>query len=377
MLSCLENVIGLADTTCDCWDDSKPVDFATLNASSSGLYIAQNDTIPVNWAASGSDCSTGSIWDMLLHSRTKAIRQFLSDYLAQIQATKQQRFKPFDRIGDDYYRSAGIVKNTVLGAYLEPYCIRGGKIIVESVDLAFYSGVVGSTPVTIDVYSSLDLATPLDSAVATVTANKQYAKATFSTPLTIDLGAIRTDLNEKIYFVYSLPVGFTPVSNNTEKGCGCNNGTKYRDNPYLAVTKVAGVQSDTVANLGGANYVTGEMNGLVINAKWECDYYTWLCDLAQDPTAPTSGSRLLLGMALADTLQAKSMMILIDSILTSGRINYYTMVLDANVLYAKHKHYEQIYSQGIANLTYYIPTDVTDCLLCRDNKQLKQSNISI
>lgn len=377
MLSCLENVIGLADTTCQCWDDTKPVDFATLNASSSALYIAQNDTIPVNWAASGADCSTGSIWDMLLHSRTKAIRTFLSDYLAEIQATKRQRFQPFDKIGDDYYKSAAIVKNTVVGAYLEPYCIKGGKIVVSSVDLAFWSGVTVSTPVTISVYSSLDLTTPLDSATATVTANKQYFKATFATPLTIDLSNIRTDLNEKIYFVYTLPAGFVPANNQNEKGCGCNKGTQYRDNPYLGVTKVSGIQTDTVANLGGSNYVTAYMNGLVINAQWECDYYSWLCDLAQNPTTTTNGSRLLLGMALADALQAKAICILIDSILTSGRINYYTMILDANVLYAKHKYYNDIYQKGIANLAFYIPTDVTDCLICRDDKKLKQSNILI
>lgn len=375
MLSCLENVIGLADTSCECWDDTKPVDFATLNASSSGLYIAQNDTIPVNWAASGADCSTGSIWDMLLHSRTKAIRLFLSDYLAEIQATKQQRFAPFTKIGDDYYRSANVVKNDFLGAYIEPYCIKGGKIVVNSIDIAFFSGVTGSTDVDIFIYSSLDLTTPLDTVTATVTANKQYFTATLTTPLEIDLGEIRTDLNERIYFVYQLPTGFVPVNNKTEKGCGCNKGSKYRDNPFLAVTKVAGMQSDSIANLGTSNYVTGDMNGLVINANWQCDYYSWLCELSQDPTTATGGSRLLLGMGLADTLQAKAIMILIDSILTSGRINYYTMVLDADILYAKYKHYESIYNKGIANLAFYIPADVTDCLICRDDKRIKQSNI--
>lgn len=377
MLSCLENVIGLANTSCDCWDDTKPVDFATLNASSSGLYIAQSDTVPINWAASGADCSTGSIWDMLLHSRTTAIRAFLSDYLKEIQLTKQERFAPFSKIGDDYYKSGQIVKDDFVGLFLEPYCIEGGKIIVSSIDIAFWSGVTTSTDIDIFVYSSLDLNNAIGSATATVTANKQYFTATFGTPLEISLTDIREDLNERIYFVYQLPTNFVPVNNETEKGCGCNKNVTYRENPHLMVTRVSGMQTDAIANLNGNNYVTGIANGLVLNARWECDYYSWLCELAQSPTTPTDGSRLVLGGALSDALQAKAVMVLIDSILTSGRINYYTMILDTNVLYAKYNHFKKIYEAGIANLAYHIPKDVTDCLICRDDKRMRQSNIIV
>ena len=91
----------------------------------------------------------------------------------------------------------------------------------------------------------------------------------------------------------------------------------------------------------------------------------------------TSGDRLRLGMALADTLQAKSLMFLIDSILTSGRINYYTMVLDPDMLINKHKYYSEIYNNGIDNLVYYMPSDVTDCLVCSNDKRVHKSQILI
>jgi len=44
-LDCLNNIIGLSETECTCWDSSKPVDFVTLNESLSGLYVSQPNTI--------------------------------------------------------------------------------------------------------------------------------------------------------------------------------------------------------------------------------------------------------------------------------------------------------------------------------------------
>ena len=121
------------------------------------------------------------------------------------------------------------------------------------------------------------------------------------------------------------------------------------------------------------------MQGLRLNASLECDYYTWLCDLAQKPAAVTvaSGQRLRLGMALADGLQAKAIVNLVDSILVSGRINHYSMVLDPKQLYQIKGHYLKIYRAAINNLVYYMPADVSDCLVCQKNKRLVKSQILV
>ena len=60
-LTCLENIVGLSETACNCWDAEKPVDFDALNASSSGLYVAAADTIPLKWANSSADCENGGL----------------------------------------------------------------------------------------------------------------------------------------------------------------------------------------------------------------------------------------------------------------------------------------------------------------------------
>ena len=376
-LDCLNNIIGLSDTDCNCWDSSKPVDFDTLNESLSGLYVSQPNTIPIRWTNGAADCENGGVWDLLIQARKDAVRDLVADFLAANSQVRKEQFLPFTKIGDPYYKRATLVRGDVAGAYIEPYDIRGGKIRVESVDLTFFSGIVAPVDVDISIYSSLDLDTPLATATANITANKVTATAVFPTPYIIDMGEIREDLNERFYFLYEVPTGAVPVYNDTEKGCNCSRKSKYRDNPYLQVMHVGGAQTDAVTNVITNTLSSGGMNGLVINASMECDYYTWLCELAQKPNELTSqgGQRLKLGMALADGIQAKAVANLAQSIINSGRINYYTMVLDVKPLYIAMNSNLKVYQKAIDNLVYYMPEDVTDCLVCATDKRMRKSAI--
>ena len=140
-----------------------------------------------------------------------------------------------------------------------------------------------------------------------------------------------------------------------------------------------GVQAATVADLTNPVSSTGTMQGMVLNASMECDYYSWLCQLAQKPNDSTllGGQRLALGMALADGIQAKAVYNLAQSILMSGRINHYTMVLDPKELYRIQNHFIKIYRMAIKNLVYYMPADVTDCLVCAKDKRMIKSEIFV
>ena len=140
-LDCLNNIIGLSATACTCWDAEKPADFTALNASSSGLYIMQPDTVPVRWTNSAADCENGGIWSLAINARTQAVRDFLSDYLAATQSVKEEQFLPFTTIGDDYYKSGVLNSDALAGIWLEPYEIKGAKLRIDSVQIAFWSGI--------------------------------------------------------------------------------------------------------------------------------------------------------------------------------------------------------------------------------------------
>lgn len=378
-LNCLDNIIGLSPSDCGCWDASKPVDFETLNASSSGLYVLQPNTIPIRWTNSAADCENGGVWQLAIQARETAIRDFVADYLGHTKRVKTEKFLPFSVIGDSYYKKSELVKSTFAAVYLEPYEIRGAKLRIDSVDIAFWTGITAPTSIDISIYSSLDLTTPLATATANVTANKQYFTATFSSPFIKDLGTIREDLDERLFIAYEIPVGAIPVSNNIEKGCQCSRANKYRDNPFLQILCAGGVQASSIENLNKPVFGNNTMQGLVINSSMECDYYSWLCDLAQKPndTQVFSGQRLSLGMALADGIQAKAIYNLAQSILMSGRINHYTMVLDPKQLYMIQNHYAKIYQAAIKNIVYYMPADVSDCLMCANNKHMHKGQILV
>ena len=379
MLDCLQNIIGLSDTDCDCWNDTKPTGFAEINASLSGLYVLNSDTVPINMANAGVDCSTGSIWDIAIKGRDNAIAQVMKDFLNGVNSKLDQRFAPFKTIGDDYYRSAEVVHNTAnyAGFYIEPYRIKGGSITVNSVDINFFSGITAATNVTIEVYSSRDFGTALNAATVSVTGNKEVFTATFSTPLVIDLTNSRPDKNERLYFVYEIPTGAKPINNNILQGCGCGSSNKYKDDPFLMVLKnQGGVQSETINNIENG-YFSSTMNGLVLNAIFDCDYYSWLCELSQTTETVSFGGRLNLGWALADAIKAWATMYVIDTILKSKKIGYYTMVLDPEILVQEIQRQKQIYDNGIDNLVYHMPNDVSDCLICKDRSFINKNTIKI
>ncbi|MCW8965311.1 MAG: hypothetical protein OQK82_01290, partial [Candidatus Pacearchaeota archaeon] len=304
-------------------------------------------------------------------------------FLLATQKVKTNQFLPFNSIGDDYRTAAELVSGSVAAFWIEPYHIKGGKIQIAGVNLAFWDGIVGVTPVTVEVYSSLDLTTIIagGTGIASVATNNTYATATFATPIIINLTDIRDDLNERLYFVYTIPIGARPINNAIVKGCGCNKEDDFDRNPWKQIScGYGGVQASSVANLLNPIIGNSNMQGMVINASFECDYYSWLCDLAQDPNglyATGTGQRLPLGRALADGIQAASVVSLINSMIGTSRINQFSMIQDIKSLYSKRSHYQKVMASAIANLVYYMPSDVSGCLVCADNPTIVKGEILV
>lgn len=377
MLDCLSNIIGLSDTTCGCWDDSKPQNFSELNVSDSGFYLLDPSVVPITTVQAGANCETGSLWDFAINARDRGIKDTINAFVQGINSKFSDRFEPFQQIGDNVSNKAQNVRvgSNYLGVYIEPYRIKGAKIKVNSIDLTFWTGTT-PTNIDIEVYDSLNLATPLAVATASVVMDRVKATAVFSTPFEIDLTDIRDDYNQRFYFVYQLPSGFMPVQNKTVIGCNCSAAIVYRDNPYLKVMcKPVGVQSVDVSSLDKP-YTVGYMNGLVLNTTFECDYFSWLCDLSTNINNPKVGGRMNLGLALMDAIKARSTAYLLDSILKTKRINYYTMILEEESIHNRVHQQNAIFENAIHLLVEEIPSDISDCLVCkkdfRINKTIKK-----
>ena len=377
MLECLSNIIGLTSSDCECWDSSKPANFNDLNESSSGYYVAESDTIPLRWTNTSADCENGGIWDLIINSRSKGIDEFFSDFLQRVEEKKELKYRPFTTIGDKYFSSGDVVNYNTLGVYIEPARIKGGQLYVEGVELAFFSGVNTPVNITVNVYKNNDFVIPIGSGTGQVSTNKEFTFIPLDTPITIDFTDSRPDKDERYYFLYELPNGFIPVNNDYKirACCGKNN---YHENPYLEIMDLRGVQLDGVQNVN-RQLASSRAHGMIIKAKFNCDYYSWLCDLAVNPKRvfETSQGNLMVGMALVQAIQAKSVIKLATSILKSSRINHFTMLDGKEGLYMTINHYKKEYEEAMKNLVHYMPKDTSDCLKCRPDNRIIKSNISI
>ncbi len=380
LYDCLQNVIGLSSTTCDCWDDGKPVDFATLNVSKSGLYLSEPDTISVKLSNTAKDCEVGGVWDMLNTARAKGIKDVVNMFIELTQARlTQKRDEVNGFIGTDIKNSFFTPNADFQGYYLEPHYMKGGTWIIDKVQLALANVTV---PVDVDVfvYSSLDLTTPLGSATVSLTASNTFTEADLTTPVTIDLGAIRGDLNERILFVYELPAGTKPVNNELEIGCSsCGGSTlRYKRNPYLNWTcKAVGFESSSIAALSSPQYTSSYARGLRVNSNFYCDWWSWLCTIATDfETASIIGNRNVnLGTALAATIQAAAITSMYKSIIERTTLSKYAILQDNVNYYQKAGHWAKKTAQYTAFLVDNIPTDSSDCLRCKDKGNIRVSKL--
>lgn len=377
---CLQNVIGLSNTSCDCWDSDKPIDFATLNTSNSGLYLSQPDTIPVKVTNTAADCEQGGVWDMLVTARDRGIKDVVSMFIELVQARLTETRTTFQNfVGTSTKNNFVIPAFDYQGIYFRPYYIKGGALVIDKVQLAL-TNITAPVDVDVFVYRGSDLTTSLGSTTVTLTASGQFAESSFSTPIAIDLGTIRDDEDEKIFVVYELPSGARVVNNETEIGCGTCGGYKARlkRNPQLEWNcEINGFESDSIANLNTIRRASSYARGLRVNTSFYCDWWSWLCDIATNLNTIVSigGQKANLGMQLADAIQAASVARLAEAIVNSPNMNRYSIVMDDVFYYKKISHYRKMAAQWIAFIADNMPEDVTDCLRCKDNGRLGKTRI--
>ena len=381
LYDCLQNIIGLSDTACECWETDKPINFTDLNVSNSGLYLSEPDTISVKLSYTTKDCEVGGVWDMINKARDKGIRDFVSMFMELVQSRlSQKRENVSDFIGTTIKNNSFNRKADFQGFYLEPNYLKGGYYVIDKVQLALADITV---PVSVDVfvYSSLDLTTPLGSTTIDLTTSNTFAEAAFDTPVSIDLGAIRDDLNERIFVVYELPSGTKPVNNEIEVGCGSCGGYPARvaRNPYLEWSCPAvGFEVDSVANLDSIRYSSSYARGLRVSSTFYCDWWSWLCNVATDfsTTSIVGKTNVNLGIALASTIQAFSVASMYKSITKRTNLSKYALLQDNVNYYAAAGHWFKKATEYTAFLVDNLPSDASDCLRCKDKGNIKIAKIS-
>lgn len=354
-MECLENVIKLSQTTCECFEDVPP----DYNEGKADIYLDELEGLSLDLANGSENCEQGNIWDMMAKARTNATKEFKKDLLDCVNSNympKRNGYKGL--VGNVSFNQTLNYTENMSGLAGKFSNIVGGKMIINRIGLLFST----TSTFNVSIYSSDDLTTPIATYPVTSAANSlQYV--TLSTPLELPLWSNQTSIIT--YFVaYDLIGTYKPKNNKAD--CGCTNkqavAYKHWGNFY-------GIKGNSPSSLDSFNTTT-EFNGLVLDVEFQCDTKRIICS-DDMPLDFENDSR---AMNIAYCIRYQAGYLLAQLILDTQNINRYTM-LDREALYGKRNYYKKSYFDLIGRLCETTQITNTDCLKCRPNNNFSKGAI--
>jgi hypothetical protein len=356
MSSCLDKVIKLSRTECECFDSNKPADY---NEGQSEVYLDELEGLNLKTIGDVANCEEGNIWEIMERARTNATLAFKSDLLSCI----EDNFVPTrpvysGLIGQVTHNATLNITKAKAGYIIKPHRIVGGKLTIRRIGLIMNTSVAIQVQVyDNDQYSNSPIAQYTINSVA-----NDVAYATLATPLSLPLWSQNvTDI--RYYLVYSI-AGFQPRNNGP--GCiPCSGGTRtvqYKD--WMTVNGIIGDGTDYPSFTE-----TTELNGIVLDGQLECDGSRVICS-DEYPLDFNTGK----AMQMAYAIRFKAGALLIDEILSSPEINRYTM-MDREALYGKRNHYRKQYEDWITYLCSNTPIINNDCWRCKPSDMFRRGTI--
>lgn len=361
--TCLNDIIGLSRSSCDCREF--PIDSET---SKSGLYLDGLPGITLNEYSSIEDCDEGNIWNILNMSRSDAIQAFFADMSTEV----LKHYDPYQTgwrgtIGSAKFNADTTPNNAMQGWQLYPVPLRAGSMILRRIGLIFNA----NANFDVYVYSSEDGGKLLATYNVTTVANKLQW---FDLPTPLELPMHIDGYDSVQYFIgYDYVGTYKPKNNKIQDGCNCNfyyNRNSPRWNWKVEETKrwknfvmVGGMSvatpQDAFKNVACSN--TGY--GLLLDMQISCNSNQFICD-GYDYEGNASSQ------AISYAIWYKAGSILIDRILASGNIDRYTM-LDRERLYGMRNHYSKEYWNRVGWLAENMNVQDSGCYVCKSTMQVR------
>lgn len=353
-LNCLNNIIGLSQNECECYDDGRPSDF---NESNSGLFLDELEGLNLRTIASDVECGEGNIWLKMEQAITNAITNFKTDLLSSIMLTQRNARKPFNGIiGQLKYKTVNVIPTTWTGLRINPREFKGSILTIKGITTLMDTDVLFD----VFIYDNIS-STPLHT-IANVNATTGTATEN-PLPTPIELPLYREGYDELEYQIVYQPSGFNPLDNKVT--CGCS-----RTENFEKWLTLEGIQGDLIAEREDWNK-NGFANGLALNVSMTCNTSEIICGGDSSDSLDFENDGVALSMAYA--IRFKAGEILIEDILASGEINRFTM-LDKERLWGKRNHYRKEFRTRIVYISDTIDIDSNDCLVCGD-KRINRSSI--
>ncbi len=367
--SCFDNIIGLSQTECDCYDVSG------YTTSLSGLYLDELEGMNIKSLNELPDCDKGVLVERFDKAYKNAVQQLRNDTQIEAQNHFESRFSSFvGKIGLAQ-KTATYTGLSNTYAYVRFTCrqLVGASLTIKGISTLFEA--TGAKKLW--VYNGLNelLATYTLNTVANLLTDNDIAD------LTLPLFDDRVDYAE-YYFVYE--VGNNRPKDNTLncKTCGGTyvynrNNLCWNKNPYKKIgwtnfVCVSAGQTDTLDfEWPTTTSALGTyMLGLVFDVNISCDYKEFLCsedfDYNNDPVA----------LSIAVALRYKTGLNLDHDILSTGEINRWTMI-DHDMIAANMELYDKRYTENVKYIAQNVDLTKSDCWMCKEYFAIHKGRISV
>lgn len=351
MIECIENLVGITSSNCNCFDSSKPTDFDVLNLSESGYYVDEFLQVKEEIYASINCEDDANIFTKMVEIRANSQKQFQTDLQVVLKQFYKSRVQPFSGlIGQTVFNRTQTLQNFYNGIQINPQRLKDAKFILTGI----YAGFDTSQTLTATISSNNPNFTPVTQ-VLNIEAGK-FTRTALTTPVELPFYTKEfdnCDCGLQYYVSYQkVDVIGLPLQNKLT----CCSGNE----PWKTHIKAGGFTTNNLSDLCdcGSSYAYG----LALDGHIVCDNLNWICNLTELDGYDVRD-------VIARTIQFAATINFAKYILDSNEINYYTLLSREN-LYGKISHYTKRYGENL----HFIATNLSDklgsltgCYKCRDN----------
>ena len=357
---CSETIIGITQTACPCL----PTPGEGLDTSDSGLYLHELE--PFNNIDLATDCSNGSVWDILTKARTFGLAMAEKDVLNVLLTKYSQRVKRFTGgVGTATGSNiAPTTEKTYVGARMFVNPIRGGIITVNGMGTFWPLGAVPAD-IEVNVYNSLnELVATRD---VTIASTGRHTKTLFDTPITLPTFIDYADVTE-YFFVYEFDNANRPMQNKAHCCCGggCppyNKNANFRNNArdWQEWLMLGGWSGDALTDFNTESLIapTDNVYGLTFDVDITCDMKATFCPSVMDYTNSPVAMSFAFMVLYSSALKAAAAILDSTQLTRANMINRAT--IEAHVVDWKEK-----YTAAADYVRDNVELTNNDCLMCKD-----------
>lgn len=359
-MDCFENVIGLTNKECPCYE-GKPEDAGT---SDTGLILDELDGLPLDFATAAEECGEeGGLWSKMIMAKKTAIIQTSQDLLACIAKNNVLELKGWaGYVGENGFKNQLTIDSSWAGMKLVSHDHKSTYLKINAMSLMLSES--GSFEVLI--YNNRDSAAIASYTIEAV-ANRLSTKKIDSP---VNLPLFDDGFGPLNYYIVYQPGTAQPKD--SKVSCGCGN-KEEEIKKYLTAYGMLGSIVDDFDQRLNDNRVsnvfkttTSYSYGLSLSVAFECDQREIICkNYEQDINFKQYFGQAVLYKAAEN---------LLNYILNSSDINIYTQT-SREGLYGRRNSFRKEYVDHLSYLCGVVDLSKTACFKCKKRIQVSR-NIS-